>query len=196
MRYSAAKSWCNQPHGAAILTDGLNSLESVYLCLLHSEKDLNSEETDNTKRESPIRTPNSASSTNAEFSFQNTNLNQYIEIKHESILFKLKAQLVSERNMFNELFQNKSMLNSNMSTSSFWCKNSSNFPLLNKLSQVLLNIPASSAYIERYFSICGIVFDKKRMNMNPELLRMRSMIKANIKILDQMSNFDYFQSLN
>ena len=60
------------------------------------------------------------------------------------------------------------------------------------LQLILLNIWASSAFIERFFSVSGIICDIKRANMEEDLIRMRSMlilIKANMPILNSTNEF-------
>ena len=74
-----------------------------------------------------------------------------------------------------------------MSTKKFWKKESDNFPYLSKLANILLNINASSSFIERYFSICGIICDQRSGNMSDELICNRCMLKANMPILNQMN---------
>jgi hypothetical protein len=49
-----------------------------------------------------------------------------------------------------------------------------------------LNISASSSFIERFFSISGIVCDVRRESMNDDLIEM-SMMKANIHVLEQIN---------
>ena len=66
-------------------------------------------------------------------------------------------------------------------------------PILYQLQQVLLNIPATSSLIERFFSISGIVCDIRRLNMTDDLIIMRSLMKANMHILkdlNQISNIN------
>ena len=62
-------------------------------------------------------------------------------------------------------------------------------PNLFDLQLILLNIWASSAFIERFFSISGIICDIKRANMEEDLIRMRSMLKANMPILNSTNEF-------
>ena len=57
------------------------------------------------------------------------------------------------------------------------------------LQLILLNIWASSAFIERFFSVSGIICDIKRANMEEDLIRMRSMLKANMPILNSTNEF-------
>jgi len=70
------------------------------------------------------------------------------------------------------------------STKKFWLKYKISLPNLFNLSARLLSIPATSAFIERYFSITGQINDKTTNSMSPELLKTKSMLKANIKLLD------------
>ena len=50
-----------------------------------------------------------------------------------------------------------------------------------------MNINSSSAFIERYFSICGLVQDKRRMNISIDLFKKRCFLRANIKILNELN---------
>jgi hypothetical protein len=70
---------------------------------------------------------------------------------------------------------------------SFWKAHRVHLPHLFKLAIILLNIKSSSAFIERYFSISGIVCDKRRLNMKDDLIIMRSMMKTNMKILSELN---------
>ena len=74
-----------------------------------------------------------------------------------------------------------------ISTSKFWLNNQTKFPTLYRLALILYNIPASSAYIERFYSICGNVCTNRSGNMTPETIINRSMLKANIAILNELT---------
>ena len=50
-----------------------------------------------------------------------------------------------------------------------------------KRAIILLNIQ-SSAFIERFFSICGVVCTRRATNMKADLIIKRSMLKSNIDI--------------
>jgi hypothetical protein len=47
------------------------------------------------------------------------------------------------------------------------------------LARDLLNVPASTAFVERFFSLC----DQRAANMSNDLIVMRCMLKSNISIL-------------
>ena len=61
-------------------------------------------------------------------------------------------------------------------------------PLLNELALTLLNIPSSSSFIERFFSVCGIVNRQRAGNMNDSTLINRAFLKANLDILDKIND--------
>ena len=60
-------------------------------------------------------------------------------------------------------------------------------PKLSQLFFILNTIPATSAAIERFFSIAGIVNDKRRLRMRDDLVIQRTMIKSNMKLLENSS---------
>ena len=60
-------------------------------------------------------------------------------------------------------------------------------PLLSEVACILFNIPSSSAFIERFYSVCGNVCNKKAGNMTPNTLIQRSFLKANYNILGSIS---------
>ena len=73
------------------------------------------------------------------------------------------------------------------STRKFWLKNKSKFPFLKNLAEILLNIPSSSAFIERYYSLCGIICKQRCGNMTSKQIIERSLLKANIKTINEMN---------
>ena len=73
------------------------------------------------------------------------------------------------------------------STISFWKKNKANLENLYKLNEILFNIPSTSAQLERFFSISGLICDKRRMRMSNDLIIKRAMLKANLSLLSQIN---------
>ena len=88
------------------------------------------------------------------------------------------------KNAFIKLLKNTLSLGKK-STVNFWLDNKSDFPNLFTIVIHLLGIPASSAFIERFFSICGVVCKKRTGNMSDNLLITRSFIKCNLPILKE-----------
>jgi hypothetical protein len=60
-------------------------------------------------------------------------------------------------------------------------------PKLSQLFFILNTIPATSAAIERLFSIAGIVNYKRRLMMRDDLIIQRTMIKSNMELLENCS---------
>ena len=62
----------------------------------------------------------------------------------------------------------------------FWVTNANKYPLLAPLAQDLLSAPASEAYVERVFSVCGELTAGKR-NRLIKSFEKRIMPKMNLK---------------
>ncbi len=96
----------------------------------------------------------------------------------------VKKEVEKLRNL---LYQsNSKLIYESQSSKNFWLEQSENFPYLSKLALILSNINSSSAFIERYFSICGFVQDKRKMNITQELFITRCLLRSNIKILNEL----------
>lgn len=61
----------------------------------------------------------------------------------------------------------------------FWSSNRVKFGVLCDIALEYLSIPASTATVERVFSIAGDICDRKRNRMKPETLNMQTMIRFN-----------------
>ena len=62
----------------------------------------------------------------------------------------------------------------------FWVEHQAQYPLLSPLAMDLLAAPASEAYVERVFSVCGDLTAGKRNRMMKGL-ENRAFLKMNIK---------------
>ena len=71
-------------------------------------------------------------------------------------------------------------------TSDFWLFHSKQMPILSMLAAKITSIPSSSAVIERFFSICGVVCKPRTGNMSEQTIISRSLFKCNINLLDNM----------
>ena len=70
------------------------------------------------------------------------------------------------------------------STKKFWLKYKTSMPNLFNLACKLLSIPATSAFIERFFSLTGQINKQQSNSVSVDLLRTRSMLKAHMKLID------------
>jgi len=99
-----------------------------------------------------------------------------------------RSQLIAkEIDFFNSLILNSSLMTRVNNSTEFWRKYEKDMPLLSKLFTILDNIPAASAQIERFFSMTGLICDKRRLRMTNKLIVMRSMFKANMDILESLN---------
>jgi hypothetical protein len=94
-------------------------------------------------------------------------------------------QLHDEIEEFRKLIRSKDFIEQVEVTEDFWCENSANFPILSKLAQALLVIPSSASFIERFFSICGVM-SEKYTNIDDDLFQMRSMLRVNFDVLKKI----------
>jgi len=62
----------------------------------------------------------------------------------------------------------------------YWIQHQAKFPLLAPLAQDLLSAPASQAYVERVFAVCGDLTARKRNRLTKKL-EMRLFLKVNRK---------------
>ena len=73
------------------------------------------------------------------------------------------------------------------SSTAFWEQNSGAIPHIARLFLLLNTIPSTSASIERYFSICGFVSNKRSSNMAPDLFVTRCLLRANLGLLTELT---------
>ncbi|RNA13112.1 zinc finger BED domain-containing DAYSLEEPER-like [Brachionus plicatilis] len=61
-----------------------------------------------------------------------------------------------EKELFFDLIRDQSEISK--STQTFWSNNSHRLPIFSNVAKKIFSIPASSAFVERYFSVCGVIF--------------------------------------
>ena len=71
----------------------------------------------------------------------------------------------------------------------FWSQQKHQYHKLAPVAQDLLSAPASQAYVERIFSVCGLLTSGRRNRMNKSL-EMRTCLKLNSRVLKE-SGFAY-----
>lgn len=106
-----------------------------------------------------------------------SNINE--ELTASSLYLQIEEEKIKYTNILREIKYNYK----NSSLAEFWIKHRQQLPLLYELALHLLVIPASSAYIERFFSISGIINSKRSANMDSETLQMKAVLKANTHLL-------------
>jgi hypothetical protein len=105
----------------------------------------------------------------------------------EGKLAIFRNSLNKEIETFTKILLEKEFIMNCKSTKQFWIKNSKVFPILFNLTFILLNINSSSACIERYFSICGFISNKKSGNINNDLFVSKCLLRSNISLLNELN---------
>jgi hypothetical protein len=98
-----------------------------------------------------------------------------------------KHKIILEREIFANLLKN-STFSESVSVKSYWIAHKKDMPNIANLAMLLYNIPSSSAFIERFFSICGVVNRTRAGNMSVLTLQTRAFLKSNIEILNELNN--------
>ena len=176
------REWSNRPFAEGIKTKALSSIPEVGDEMLQNRND-------------PISTPNSGElrETEAQASTSSDSLNRSFDLYFgDSSEDETKSPIISKKvSLTEELKRFKYILNNinhqKIESKKFWKDNKSSLPLLYELWLILRNISSSSAYVERFFSICGIVNRKRAGNMSDETLINRSFLKANINLLNDIA---------
>ncbi len=73
------------------------------------------------------------------------------------------------------------------STAIFWNEQKKKLPNLFLAVRSYLNIPASSTFIERFFSIRGLICKKRAGAMCDDTIIKRSFLRANLDILNNLN---------
>jgi hypothetical protein len=181
------KYWAGRPWSSGLLTKGLKYLKAVAKKFVFTPtsnppvQDLTSVETENAEETPELATPLSANF----MTFFAKESSQFHEAEIE--ISNFDREIGEEIDYFKRVISSKEFIRNCKSTRDFWLTNSHRFPYLFFLSLILSSILASSAFIERYFSICGI-HSNKFTNMSDSLFEMRSMLKTNIDTLNKMSD--------
>ena len=116
--------------------------------------------------------------------FQNDNLIISMTLLKEKFKDEIKKEVEKLKTLLSE--NGFKLIYKTDSSKIFWLDRLSEFPKISKLALILSNINSSSAFIERYFSVCGFVQDKKKMNISLNLFIKRCLLRANIKILNEL----------
>jgi hypothetical protein len=85
------------------------------------------------------------------------------------------------------IVNDKKHLSKIKSTRHFWQEFGKEVPNLVDLASILNNILPSSSFIERFFSICSYVSNKRNSKMTDDLFSKRCLLKANFHILDELA---------
>jgi len=97
-----------------------------------------------------------------------------------------QEELNTEIITFAAMFSGKHFEIPNLSSNNFWKEKKLKFPHLSTLFLIFNSINASSAFIERFFSICGIISTQRNQNSHEDLFIARVMLCSNINLVSNL----------
>lgn len=194
MKISSLHLWVGRPYSRGFRTKALECMLDVSVQFLFegspSSDDDQAEAAANnlTTADTPVSpiatTPNSASGSFMRDFFTDLPHNQEQEEQNnEYKLFLLKEKIKKEVEYYTLKISDPNFKSKKLSTKKFWSSHVGSLPNLRKLAIILLNINSSSAFIERFLSICGVICNQRNGNMKDDIVELRSLLKANIEIL-------------
>ncbi len=108
------------------------------------------------------------------------------EAVRSALKFKKIEEIKDEVRRFSEIISRENFVYSNTSSNKFWMQKKLELPNLCTMFLIFESINASSAFIERFFSKCGIIVTKRNQNLNEESFNDRVMLCSNMSILNKM----------
>ena len=182
LKVSALKNWLNRACCQQIAKDGFDSVKQVYKIFVKKTCEVQK------NASVPSKNPKSVSSNDFDFL---ADFNEYEVVNDSCNERVIDGEIDLEIHEYAKELRNiNEKIEEMKSSTNYWLQNQSKFRKLSELYFLLNSIPASSAYIERFFSISGIVCDQKRMTMEDDLIIHRSMLKANMKFLDILASIN------
>lgn len=175
---SNIKNWIGRDYTKNMLLDAINSIKSSYNSLMHIAT-----------IDGSTKSPHSAGSNKSDNWFFSSDFDAELAKARddtEQSQLAVSSAIDTEINHFKGLLSSADFIKTVQSSHKFWTDNGVKMPKLKKLFSITQNIPASSAFIERFFSICGCVCTVRRGRMTSGLIRCRSLLKTNIKLLNEM----------
>ena len=183
---SSLHLWYNAEFGKIHFKNGINKLTALFISLFAK-----SSENKNTEVSSAI---SSNHSSQAKSDDDMDLFNSLVDVekvasnidKTNVVSFQLSLEIDKEVKEFTLILTETSF--KKLCTRQFWIKYQLRMPNLYKLFLYFMTISASSAIIERYFSICGVVCKQRSSNISEETIITRSMLKVNMSHLEDLFN--------
>ena len=186
LKVSGLKLWAGKPWSDNLFIKSMQSLKSVSENLLKKESLVQSNSIPNSTQ-SNVRNGQATPSD----VFQRAFFSEEHDLPVSSLPSELfNLELIEEIKKFKAFLtaNNNEVILTTINSREFWYRNQENFPKLSELAKILLNISSSSAFVERFFSICGIVNKKNCQNITVDLFTTRCFLKANMKILNELTS--------
>ena len=103
----------------------------------------------------------------------------YLNESRDKIDVSSRSLKICLEDYFNKI--NK-LSDENLDTKTFWCKHESEWPELSEFAKFVLNVPATSAPVERIFSVGGSILRPSRRCLNDNLFEKLIFLKCNLNL--------------
>ena len=167
LRVTNLNTWVHKDFMRDFFNKGFESLSKVYLKLV---KQPTVEKINKPPTPTPAIIDSDCSSYVDELFEDDEQNKELIKEKEANLRYQI-VQLEIDK-LRKILLENKYQIKE--SNTQFWRNHERLLPELYKLATILLNIQSSSAFVERFFSICGIICKKRASNMKNELIHDES----------------------
>ena len=168
-----------------LFQDGLEALRTVALNLVVKSELKKFDVPQENKKKKPHSVPLSKSSEGfLDALFYNDETQDPISSQAEVFLFQKNQEISKEISIFANMLSDPDFVNKTEASSVFWLRHAGQMPILSKLFILLSGISSSSAFVERLFSICGIIANKRNQNSKEDLFEMRAMLATNMELLE------------
>ena len=184
---SNLNDWYDKPYGTAIFQSGLEALADVYSSTFHENQRNNQRLQD---RSCNPKSPSSDTDSDSDSDFY---LRMFLHISSdesdvEDRADQLLRDLDKEVRKFTAIVRSDEFQKAHRhSNRSFWKKHMLQLPRLYELVKYALNMPCSSAAIDRFFNICQIRHDKRDRNSCDENVITKSTLATNVKLLEELT---------
>jgi len=160
--------------------DKIPSIKAKLVSLIKQSQSLEVIQSNNRDNEKEIiENPNKKSK------LENKRNENYVSYRRESTLISNDCKTIEDE--INDFIRVLTDANFTLnSTLHFWKTNEYTFKNLSKLAKKFLGVPASSAAVERMFSIAGHIFSCKRRRMGDTLFAILVFLKLNEQIMKQI----------
>lgn len=179
---SKLELWYEESYGVEFRTKAIECLAETVNFLL-DEKEEPTQTSSSTRQSNPRPYQNSENA-----ALRNLVKSKSYQTSDDSLRINKLHEIRVECSSYLEFIED--ITNRQKSTQSFWSEYGNKFPYLVKVVIKLFSIPASSAFIERFFSICGLACNKRSMNMNADTLIEKVLLRVNLDLLEYRQKND------
>ena len=101
--------------------------------------------------------------------------------------FRFKEDLKEEVKKYSSLIRDDTFIANCENSFEFWIHKENEYRILSQLALRLCSINSSSTFIKRFFSVCGVIANSRKKNMENELFFLRAYLACNFSVLNNIT---------